>query len=195
MPTAAGPQPRRSESWTIDHGSLSTPCIALNRATPASSPCFRTCRWPRAPWGLVRRSPLFCRRGRGIGPQRLHQGPIAFDIGLVGGGIGHSDFCNDIHRRFRLRTEALHGHGTKSRASEHRKTPLIECFHGVFLWLSSPDGVCFIVMSFCPDKALLVRFSGSFAHTRGLSSNGTENWDRVSGVLRLYVRFYRAESA
>jgi hypothetical protein len=29
----------------------------------------------------------------------------------------------------------------------------------------------------------------------GLSSNGTENWDRHSGVLRLNERFDRTESA
>jgi hypothetical protein len=36
--------------------------------------------------------------------------------------------------------EALNCHDTKSRASEHRKTQCIECFHGVLLWLSSCHG-------------------------------------------------------
>jgi hypothetical protein len=30
---------------------------------------------------------------------------------------------------------------------------------------------------------------------RGLCSNGTKNWDRVAGVLQLYVVFYPAESS
>jgi hypothetical protein len=79
----------------------------------------------------------FASTGENATPERLHQGPIALDIGLVGGGIGHIDFCDDIHRRLRLCPEALHGHSTKSRANEYRKTPLIEGFHGVPLWLSS----------------------------------------------------------
>ena len=29
----------------------------------------------------------------------------------------------------------------------------------------------------------------------GLCSNGTENWDRVAGVLQLYVVFYPEESS
>src|SRR5262249_44378145 len=79
----------------------------------------------------------FATAGEEAAPERLDQGSIAVDIGLVGGGIGHIDFCDDIHRRFRLRTDALDCHGTKSRASEYRQTQCVDRFHNPLLCLSS----------------------------------------------------------